>query len=208
VLRNEKRTNELAIRDPAYRQVLASHEHWAYDETSWRYGSEISSLTKIVNEAEARGELSVRCGIPMGSGVPNRGRWYVYDGRTVHADDGRELLYYHWGRMRHRRVQWPNPEEARKGFAFDRYGFYEPELGRARLTARRAEGRVRELASDARRRLGKWRTAIRGTLSAFALVLVCALALPMARANSERSLDPQNRLEQFSIPQRGSLNSC
>ena len=111
VLRNEPRTNELAIRDPAYPQVLASEEHWAYDETSWRYGSEISSFTKVVKAAEARGELSIRWGLPSITHVPRRGRRYVYDGGAIHEDTGREILYYHWGRMRHRGVRWP-----RRGF--------------------------------------------------------------------------------------------
>jgi len=163
VLRNVPRTNELAISDPSYRGVLVSHEHWAYDETSWRYGSEISSFTKIVKEAEARGELSIRWGLPSITHAPRRGRSYVYDGRTLHEDTGRELLYYHWGKMRHHKVQWPSPEEAQNGFAFDRYGFYDSELGRARLGVRRALGRVRELASDARHRLSKWRAARRYT---------------------------------------------
>ena len=165
VIRNASRTNELAIRDPAYGQVLASPEHWAYDETSWRYGSETSSFTKIVKEAEARGDLSIRWGIPSVTHAPRPGRWYVYDGRGIHEDNGREILYYHWGNMRHRNVRWPSPQEAENGLAFDRYGFYGSELGRARLAVRRTAGRVRELASDARRRLRKWRAARRATMS-------------------------------------------
>jgi hypothetical protein len=165
VLRNDRRTNELAASDPAYAQVLASDEHWAYDETSWRYGGEISSFTKIVKQAEARGELSIRWGIPSITHVPRRGRWYVYDGRGIHEDNGREILYYHWGKMRHRQVQWPTPAEGKHGFAFDRYGFYEAELGPARLEVRRAVGRVRELASDTRRRLSHWRAAMRTTFA-------------------------------------------
>jgi hypothetical protein len=163
VIRNHPGTNQLAIKDPAYRQVLASHEHWAYDETSWRYGGEISSFSKIVKEAEARGELSIRWGIPSVTHLPQRGRCYVYDGRTLREDNGKEILYYHWGRMRHRHIQWPSPEEAKKGFAFDRYGFYESALGGVRLARRRAAGRVRELATDARHRLSEWRAAVRAT---------------------------------------------
>ena len=166
VVRNDPRTNELAISDPIYKRVLVSHEHWAYDETSWRYGSEISSFTKIVKEAEARGDLSIRWGLPSVTHVPRRGRWYVYDGRTIHEDNGSEILYYHWGKMRHRKVQWPSPLEAKKGFAFDRYGFYDSELGAARLLMRRVVGRVRELASDSRRRLRKWRAARRAAILA------------------------------------------
>ena len=161
VLRNDRRTNELAISDPAYKQVLVSQEHWAYDENSWRRGPESSSFTKVVKEAEARGELSIHWGLPAVTHVPRPGRWYVYDGRTLRADNGVEFLYYHWGRMRHRNVQWPGPEQAADGVAFDRYGFYDPELGPAPLAMRRAMGRVRELASDARRRLSKWRAARR-----------------------------------------------
>ena len=157
VVRNHPRTNELAIGDPIYKQVLVSREHWAYDETSWRYGSALSSFTKIVKEAEARGDVSIGWGLPSVTHVPRRGRWYVYDGRALYEDNGSELLYYHWGKMRHLQVQWPGPLEAKKGFAFDRYGFYDSDLGAARLVARRAAGRVRELASDARRRLRKWR---------------------------------------------------
>jgi Family of unknown function (DUF6625) len=164
VIRNHPRTNQLAIKDPAYKQVLVSVEHWAYDETSWRYGREISSFTKIVKEAEARGELSIRWGIPSATHLPQRGRWYVYDGRALHEDNGKELLYYHWGRMRHRHMQWPSPEEGKKGFAFDRYGFYDPALGGVHLAARRAAGRVRELATDARARLSTWRAAVRATI--------------------------------------------
>jgi hypothetical protein len=165
VLRNHGPTNQLAIRDPAYKQVLVSHEHWAYDETSWRYGSEISSFAKVVKQAEARGELSIRWGIPSVTHAPKRGRWYVYDGRTLHEDDGRELLYYHWGRMRHHKVRWPSRQEAKTGFSFDRYGFYDTDLGPARLVVRRTAGRVRELATDARRRLSTWRAAMRAARS-------------------------------------------
>jgi hypothetical protein len=68
--------------------------------------------------------------------------------------------------MRHRKVQWPDAEEAKKGFAFDRYGFYDPKLGRARLVMRRGVGGVRELASNARRRLSDWRAAMRAAISA------------------------------------------
>lgn len=53
VLRNARRTNELAIGDPSFKDVLESHAHWAYDETSWKWASPISSFTKIVKEAEA-----------------------------------------------------------------------------------------------------------------------------------------------------------
>jgi hypothetical protein len=63
--------------------------------------------------------------------------------------------------MRHRRVQWPDAEAAKRGFAFDRYGFYDQALGPARLAVRRGVGRVRELASDARRRLSDWRASLR-----------------------------------------------
>ena len=163
VLKNGRRTNELAINDPAYKDVLVSHEHWAYDETSWRYGGEISSFAAIVKAAEARGDLSIRWGLPTVTHVPRRGRWYVYDGRSIHEDNGREIFYYHWGNMRHRNIHWPSPAEAAHGFAFDRYGFYDPELRAARLEVRRCVGRVRELATDARRRLRKWRAARRST---------------------------------------------
>lgn len=165
IFRNTARANELAMRDPAYKDVLVSYEHWAYDETSWRCGAEISSLHTIVKAAEQRGELSVRWGIPRGTGVPRRGRWYVYDGRRVFEDNGTELLYYHWGRMRHRNVRWPLPEEAARGFAFDRYGCYDPALGPVRLSLRRADGRVRELAGDTRRRLGEYRAGLRARIS-------------------------------------------
>jgi hypothetical protein len=165
LVRNDPRTNELAMRDPAYKEVLVSREHWAYDETSWRCGTEVSSFHKIVTAAEARGELSIRRGLPRVVNVPQPGRWYVYDGRSLREDNTREILYYHWGRMRHRNVRWPDAEAAKKGFAFDRYGFYDPELGRARLVVRRGVGRVRELASTARRRLSEARAAMRATIS-------------------------------------------
>jgi hypothetical protein len=166
VIRNDSRINELAVRDPAYKQVLASEEHWAYDETSWKYGTEISSFTKVVKAAEGRGELSIRWGVPAASHfLPGR-RWsdteprrrhrFVYDGRTLHDDDGTEILYYHWGKMRHRTLRWPNPEQAEKGFGFDRYGFYDPKSGPARLVLRGAGNRLSEQANMARSRLSKW----------------------------------------------------
>jgi hypothetical protein len=61
--------------------------------------------------------------------------------------------------MRHRHISWPGPEDGAKGFAFDRYGFYDPALNQTRLAARRVMGRVRELTGDARQRLGQWRAA-------------------------------------------------
>ena len=79
--------------------------------------------------------------------------------------DGLELLYYHWGRMRSRNVKWPDAEAARHGFAFDRYGFYDPALGPARLVVRRGVGRVRELATDTRRRLSDAWVATRARMS-------------------------------------------
>jgi hypothetical protein len=163
ILRNHPRANELAIKDPAYKDVLVSEEHWAYDETSWRWGK-ISSFTKVWKDAEARGEIVVRGEIPRLTNVPARGRWFVYDGHRLHEDNGREILYYHWGRMRHRNVRWPTVDEARRGFAFDRYGFYPRDMGPARLMVRRAEGRVRELATDARRRLSDVRAAMRAAV--------------------------------------------
>jgi hypothetical protein len=166
VLKNDPRTNALAMNDPAYKDVLVSIEHWAYDETSWRCGTEVSSFHAIVTAGEARGELSVRRGLPRVVNVPAPGRSYVYDGRTLREDTGRELLYYHWGRMRHRNVQWPDAEEAKRGFAFDRYGFYDPKLEGARLVMRRGVGRAREFASAARRRLSDWRAAKRAAISA------------------------------------------
>ena len=96
----------------------------------------------------------------MATHVPKRGRWYVYDGRSLREDDGTEILYYHWGPMRRLKIRWPSAEEAKKGFAFDRYGFYDPGLGRARLAVRRADGRVRELASDARGLLRELRAVV------------------------------------------------
>ena len=163
LIRNAPRTNELVMSDPAYNDVLVSQEHWAYDETSWRWGSEISSFHKIVSEREARGELLVRRGHPRISGVPKPGRWYVYDGQRVHEDNGSELLYYHWGRMRHQNVRWPSAEEGKNGFAFDRYGFYDPKIGPASQLVRRGIGRVQQVATDTRRRLSEWRAAMRAT---------------------------------------------
>ena len=162
LMRNSPRTNALVMSDPAFKQVLVSREHWAYDETSWRHGGEISSFYKIAKDAEARGELSIHQGLPRAVNVPARGRWYEYDGRSLRDDAGRELLYYHWGRMRHRAVRWPTPEEARRGFAFDRYGFYPTEIGSARLAMRRSVGRIREMATDARRQVGDACAALRG----------------------------------------------
>jgi hypothetical protein len=168
LVRNAPRTNELAMRDPAYKDVLVSIEHWAYDETSWRRGAEISSFYKIAKDAEARGELTIRQGLPRVVNVPQRGRWYRYDGRSLREDSGKELLYYHWGKMRYRNVRWPTADEARRGFAFDRYGFYPAEMNSARLVVRRSVGRVRELATDARRRLSDARAAMRAArLKAF-----------------------------------------
>ena len=166
LVRNAPRTNQLAMQDPAYKDVLVSIEHWAYDETSGRCGTDISSFHTRGTAAEARGELAIHRGLPRVVNVPAPGRWYVYDGRRLHEDNGKELLYYHWGRMRHRNVRWPDAEEAKAGFAFDRYGFYDADLGRARLVMRRGVGRVRELASDARRRLSESRAALRARISA------------------------------------------
>jgi hypothetical protein len=168
VVRNTRRMNELAMHDPAYKDVLVSREHWAYDETSWRCGTEISSFHAIVTAAEARAEISIHRGLPRVVNVPAPGRWYVYDGHSLHEDNGKPLLYYHWGRMRHRRVQWPDAEAAKSGFAFDRYGFYDRNLGPARLAVRRGVGRVREIAGDARRRLSDWRAGLRPNRTAAA----------------------------------------
>jgi len=161
LVRNAPRTNELAMRDPAFKEVLASREHWAYDETSWRHGPESSSFYALVKAAAARGELTMHQGLARRVNVPAPGRWYVHDGRHLREDGGTELLYYHWGRMRHLNVRWPDAEDARRGFAFDRYGFYDPQLGPARLAVRRSVGRVRELASQARRRLSEARSSVR-----------------------------------------------
>ena len=166
LVRNAPRTNELAMRDPAFKEVLASREHWAYDETSWRHGPESSSFYALVQAAAARGELTVHQGLARRVNVPAPGRWYVYDGRHLREDGGTELLYYHWGRMRHLDGRWPDAEDARRGFAFDRYGFYDPQLGPARLAVRRSVGRVRELASQARRRLSEARSSMRTAMPA------------------------------------------
>ena len=109
--------------------------------------------------------MTIRRGLPRVVNVPQRGRWYVYDGRSLREDNGKELLYYHWGKMRFRNVRWPDPEEAKHGFAFDRYGFYDPRIGPARLAVRRSEGRVRELATDTRRRLSDAKAALLARLS-------------------------------------------
>jgi hypothetical protein len=160
LIRNAPRTNELAMKDPAYPDVLMSVEHWAYDETSWRCGSDISSFHTLVTAGEERGELNVRRGLPRFVNVPKPGRWYVYDGRSLHEDNGAEFLYYHWGRMRHLQLHWPDAEEARKGFAFDRYGFYDAGMKPARLAVRRGVGRAREIAGTARRALSDARARV------------------------------------------------
>jgi len=165
LVRNVPRMNELAMTDPVYTQVLASREHWAYDETSWRHGAESSSFYAVIKAAEARGELTMHQGLARRVNVPTAGRWYVYDGRRLQENGGPELLYYHWGRMRQRALRWPDAEEARDGFAFDRYGFYDRRLGRAQLAVRRGVGRVRELASEARRRLSDARAPRRIAMS-------------------------------------------
>jgi hypothetical protein len=162
LVKNAMRTNELAMTDPAYPDVLISQEHWAYDETSWRRGAATTSFHTIVTAAEGRGELTIRRGLPRVVNVPPAGRWYAYDGRRLREDNGAELLYYHWGRMRYRHVRWPDADEAASGFAFDRYGFYDPELGQARLAVRRSAGRVREFAANSRRRLSGVRALLRG----------------------------------------------
>jgi hypothetical protein len=165
VLRNTPQVNQLAMHDPAYKEVLVSREHWAYDETSWRCRTDVSSFHKIVTAAQERGELSIHRGLPRVVNVPPPGRWYGHDGRTLREDNGRELLYYHWGRMRHRNVRWPTAEEATHPFAFDRYGFYDPALGRVPLLLRRSAGRVREAAGNTRRRLSDARAAVRAELA-------------------------------------------
>jgi hypothetical protein len=161
VIRNHRRMNELALADPAYAEVLASPEHWAYDETSWRRGGEASSFHKIVCDAEARGDITIRRGLPRVVNVPSYGRWYVYDRRHLREDNGKELLYYHWGRMRHRTVRWPTAQEGAGGFAFDRYGFYDPALPDAGLLWRRAVGRTHEAIGDVRRKLSDARATLR-----------------------------------------------
>ena len=164
LVRNRPRTNELAMRDPTYKDVLVSREHWAYDETSWRRGAGCSSFYAVVKAAEARGELTLHQGLPRRVNVPKPGRSYIYDGHRLREDDGTVLLYYHWGRMRQRHVRWPAAEEARRRFAFDRYGFYDPRLGPARLVVRRGMGLVRELASQARRRISDARGTMRAQM--------------------------------------------
>lgn len=161
LIKNADHTNQLAMKDPAFPDVLTSREHWAYDETSWRRNADISSFYTIAKAAEARGELSIHQGLPRAVNVPPAGRSYVYDGGRLVEDTGRELLYYHWGRMRHLNLRWPTADDAARGIAFDRYGFYAPTLGRAQLAARRGMGGVRELASNARRRLSDTKAALK-----------------------------------------------
>lgn len=150
LVRNAPGTNRLALEDTAYAGILASDQHWAYDEAG---RGDSGSFTKAVKRAQARGEVTVQWGFPMRGGVPWPGRSYVYDGRGIRDDDGNEVVYYHWGRYRRLGCQFPTVDRARGGFAFDRYGFYAPALGRGRRAIRQVVGYSRELTRKFRRRL-------------------------------------------------------
>lgn len=152
LVRNAPRTNELAMHDPDYPAVLASDEHWAYDESSWARREDCSSFTRTVKEAEARGELSVHWGFSKRGSIPWPGRSYTYDGRAIRENDGAEITYYHWARFRGLGYTFPTIQQARVGFAFDRYGFYDRDLSPARNAMRRAAGYGRKLASGVRAR--------------------------------------------------------
>lgn len=155
LVRNATRTNELVMSDPDFPKVLASDEHWAYDEWSWARTAGSGSFTKTVTEAEAQGHLNVDWGLPKRGDVPRRGQSYVYDGRAICDSDGNELAYYHWGRFRQKGYRFPSPEQAQSGFAFDRYGFYDHSIHPMRNLVRRTVGSGYEVGAKIRRRLGR-----------------------------------------------------
>ncbi|WP_369815870.1 DUF6625 family protein [Erythrobacter sp. QSSC1-22B] len=133
VLRNRNEVNKLALDDPIYLDILSSGEFTAYDECSWARGiPDFSSFTKVVQAAEARGDVRVRWGFPIRGDIPWPGTGIVYNGKSIHTLAGEELVYFHWGRakMRCRRFpslfRFPDAEEAERGFAYDRFGVYNP----------------------------------------------------------------------------------
>jgi hypothetical protein len=157
LVRNAPLTNALPMGDATYQAVLASEEHWAYDESSWARGTDSSSFTRVVKDAETRGALRVHWGFSKRGDVPCRGVSYVYDGIGIHENDGSEVTYYHWGRFRGLGHAFPTMEQAGAGFAFDRYGFFRRDLGPVRQRVRRVLGSSRELAGQIGQRLGRHR---------------------------------------------------
>jgi hypothetical protein len=147
LVRNETRITELVMEDPVYITALASEEHWAYDEWSWARNEGSGSFTNTIRNAEKRGAITVNWGLPKRGDLPWRGRSYTYHRGSIHDNNGNEIAYYHWGRFRRKRYEFPTPEQASSGFAFDRYGFYDPKLGPTRRLIRRALGEGRAITA-------------------------------------------------------------
>ena len=139
LVRNEPRISALAMTDPDYTAALASNDYWAYDETGWLAPDGRGSFSKVVRDAEARGELTVNWGLPVRGDIPWPGRSLRFDGRGIREQDGTEIAYYHWGRMKAKTWTFPTIEQAEMGFVLDRYGFFYPTtnplLGQMRLMA-------------------------------------------------------------------------
>jgi len=155
IIRNAPLTNRLLLDDAEWRAVLASPDHWAYDEWSQHRPAGTGSFTRTVNAAEAAGRLRVAWGVPKRGDLPRHGRSYVYDGLALRDDEGAETAYYHWGRFKHVHRRFPAAEPAPPVFAFDRHGFYRHDLRGVRLGARRVAARQQEWTGRALTRLGQ-----------------------------------------------------
>jgi hypothetical protein len=129
ILRNTPLAMDLVFQDPRYRSILASGEFVAYDESGWAKEGRFGSFTETVKAAERKGDISVLWGFPMRGDVPWPGKSIRYDGKAVY-EDGEELIHYHWGRAKGKRFlfRFPSLQQARCGFVYDRFGFYDPRL--------------------------------------------------------------------------------
>lgn len=154
ILRNTSHVNELVLDDPQYRTAIASPDLWAYDETSWARPAGSGSFTRTVKDAEAREKISVTWGVPVRGDVPSSGRSYAFEDGTIRDNDGAELAYYHWGRAKSAGFRFPGPEQASKGFAYDRFGFSDLDIGSGADAARRARWFSRKATGRLKRMLG------------------------------------------------------
>ena len=134
ILRNTPRIIGLAFEDPGYRSILTSGEFVAYDGSGWAKGGRLGSFTETVRAAEGAGDISVLWGFPKRGDIPWPGAALRYDGKSICETSnsnpyGAELVYFHWGRAKRQRyLKFPSPEQARRGFTYDRFGFYNPRL--------------------------------------------------------------------------------
>jgi hypothetical protein len=161
LLRNARNTIDLALSDPVYPEVLASAGLWAYDESSWARGTGAASFTARVRQAEDSGYLHVHWGFPIRGDVPKVGHWITYDG-TALTHTGEKIVYYHWGRYRRWiDYRFPVVADVKNGFAFDRYGFFEPGIKRRDHLTRR----VKWHASAVAKKIGRRVRRVHGVLS-------------------------------------------